>query len=61
MFSTIQQPIFSFIKSSEERTNTGLGQIKEFLSTQNHSQQILHSELNEFLNKYKKYQLKIKS
>jgi hypothetical protein len=53
MFSTIQQPIFSYIKSSEERTSSGLGQIKEFLSTQNHSQQLLHSELNEFLNKYK--------
>ena len=53
MFSNIQQPIFSYIKSSEDRTNTGLGQIKEFLSTQQHSQQLLHSELNEFLNKYK--------
>jgi hypothetical protein len=53
MFSTIQQPIFSCIKSSEDRTNSGLGQIKEFLTNQQHSQQILHSELNEFLNKYK--------
>jgi len=53
MFSTIQQPIFSYIKSSEDRTSTGLGQIKEFLSNQQQSQQMLHSELNEFLNKYK--------
>ena len=53
LFSTIQQPIFSYIKSSEDRTSTGLGQIKEFLSSQNHSQQLLHTELNEFLNKYK--------
>jgi hypothetical protein len=53
MFSTIQQPMFSFIKSSEDRTNLGLDQIKEFLTTQNQSQQLLHSELNDFLNKYK--------
>lgn len=53
MISTIQQPIFSFIQSSEERTNNGIQQLKEHLSNQNVNQQKLTSELNDFLNKYK--------
>jgi len=53
MISTIQQPIFTFIQSSEERTNTGIQQLKEHLSTQQNNQQKLTNELNDFLNKYK--------
>jgi hypothetical protein len=53
MISTIQQPIFSFIQSSEERTNNGIQQVKEHLSTQQINQQKLTTELNDFLNKYK--------
>ena len=53
MISTIQQPIFSFIQSSEERTNSGIQQVKEHLSIQQVNQQKLTSELNDFLNKYK--------
>ena len=53
MISTIQQPIFTFIQSSEERTNNGIQQLKEHLSTQQNNQQKLTNELNDFLNKYK--------
>ena len=53
MISTIQQPIFTFIQSSEDRTNTGLQQVKEHLSIQQTNQQKLTTELNDFLNKYK--------
>ena len=53
MVSNIQQPIFSFIQSSEERTTTGIQQIKDSASIQQHFQEKLTSELNEFLNKYK--------
>jgi hypothetical protein len=53
MISTIQQPIFSFIQSSEERTNTGIQQVKEHLTVQQTTQTKLTSELNDFLNKYK--------
>ena len=53
MISTIQQPIFSFIQSSEERTNNGIQQVREHLSTQQVNQQKLTGELNDFLNKYK--------
>jgi hypothetical protein len=53
MVSTIQQPIFNFIKSSEERTNTSVQQIKDNLSGQETTQNKLLTEMNEFLNKYK--------
>jgi hypothetical protein len=53
MISTIQQPIFSFIQSSEERTNTGIQNVKDNLITQQTINQKLTSELNDFLNKYK--------
>jgi len=53
MISTIQQPIFSFIQSSEERTNKGIHQVHEHLSTQQTTQLKLTNELNDFLNKYK--------
>lgn len=53
MISNIQQPIFSFIQSSEERTTTGIQQIKENVSIQNKFQEKLTAEMNEFLSKYK--------
>ena len=53
MISVIQQPIFTFLQSSEERTNSGIQQVKEFLSTQQVTQEKLTGELNDFLNKYK--------
>jgi hypothetical protein len=53
MITTIQQPIFSFIQSSEERTNTGIQQVKEHLSVNQNNQTKLTTELNDFLNKYK--------
>jgi hypothetical protein len=53
MISTIQQPIFTFIQSSEERTSTSLQQMKDGVLMQNHFQDKLTNELNDFLNKYK--------
>jgi hypothetical protein len=53
MITSIQQPIFSFIQSSEERTNTGIQQVKDHLSIHQNNQTKLTTELNDFLNKYK--------
>lgn len=53
MIANIQQPIFSVIQSSEERTTTNIQNIKEGITIQSHSQEKLTTELNEFLNKYK--------
>jgi hypothetical protein len=53
MLSTIQQPIFSSIQSSEERTTTGIQQIKENMVLQQSIQETLRNEMQDFLNKYK--------
>lgn len=53
MITNLQQPIFSFIQSSEERTNNNVQQIRDKLITQQMSQDTLTSEMQEFLNKYK--------
>ena len=53
MITTIQQPIFSFLQSSEERTNSGIQNVKDHLNAQHTTQQKLTTELNDFLNKYK--------
>jgi hypothetical protein len=53
MISAIQQPIFTFIQSSEERTTTNIQQIKEGYTIQTHFQEKLSNEISEFLNKYK--------
>ena len=53
MITTIQQPIFSFLQSSEERTSSGIQQVKEHLSINQNNQTKLTTELNDFLNKYK--------
>jgi hypothetical protein len=53
LFTSIQQPIFNYIQSSEERTSQGVQQIRENLCIQENTQQKLLQEMNEFLNKYK--------
>jgi len=53
MLSTIQQPIFSYIQSSEERTTSGIQQIKENIVLQQSIQETLRNEMQDFLNKYK--------
>lgn len=53
MILGIQQPLFSFIKSSEERTTTHIQDIRDKVSNQQAVQETLSSELNDFLNKYK--------
>jgi hypothetical protein len=53
MIVSLQQPIFSFIQSSEDRTNNNVQIIKDKLLSQQMSQDSLNIVLNEFLNKYK--------
>lgn len=53
MILTIQQPILTYIQSSEDRTTNSLRQIKEDATMRNHIQDKLTNELNDFLNKYK--------
>lgn len=53
MVMNIQQPIFTFIQSSEERTSSNIQQMKEKLTLQQNTQENLNNELNQFLNKYK--------
>jgi ACT domain-containing protein len=53
MIINLQQPIFSFIQSSEERTNTNVQQIRDKLITQQLAQENLNNGMQEFLNKYK--------
>lgn len=53
MIQNIQQPIFSFIQSSEERTTTNIQQMKDKLTSQQGTQEVLSNEMNVFLNKYK--------
>lgn len=49
----LQQPIFNYLQSSEERTSSNLIQLRDKLTTQQTSQESLQGEINEFLNKYK--------
>lgn len=53
MFSSIQQPIFNSIQSSEERTNSGIDKIKESILLNHSVQETLRNEMKDFLNKYK--------
>ena len=50
---TIQQPIYAFIQSSEQRTISDLQLLKDKLISQNTTQETLSVEIREFLNKYK--------
>jgi hypothetical protein len=49
----VQQPIYAFIQSSEQRTSNHLQGINEKLITHTAGQDTLSLELREFLNKYK--------
>jgi hypothetical protein len=49
----LQQPIFSYIQSSEERTMTGIQAITEKINAQHATSETLHGEMSTFLNKYK--------
>lgn len=53
MITNLQQPIFSFIQSSEERTNNNVQQIRDKIITQQLAQETLNNGMQEFLNKYK--------
>jgi len=53
MIVGLQQPIFSFIQSSEERTNNAIQQIRDKIILQQLAQDNLNQGMNEFLNKYK--------
>lgn len=53
MMISIQQPIISYINSSEERTNSNLAQLKDSVSHQNVTQSKLSLDINDFLGKYK--------
>lgn len=53
MINNLQQPIFSFIQSSEDRTNTNVQQIRDKIISQQLSQENLNNGMQEFLNKYK--------
>lgn len=53
MTTNLQQPIFSFIQSSEERTTTSIQQMKEKILSQQTANETLSTELGHFLNKYK--------
>jgi len=53
MILSIQTPIFSFINSSEERTISGIQQVKDGFIQQKLIQDKLTNELTDFLNKYK--------
>ena len=53
MINNLQQPIFTFIQSSEERTNNNVQQIRDKIISQQVSQETLNNGMQEFLNKYK--------
>ena len=53
MITHIQQPIFNYIQSSEERTNNGIQNIQEKLNTSHNNTSQLTNEISDFLNKYK--------
>jgi hypothetical protein len=53
MVSSIQNPIFTLIQSSEERTSSGIQKVKDEFIQQQLVQEKLTAELNDFLNKYK--------
>ena len=53
MITSMQQPIFSFIQSSEERTSNSVQQIRDKITYQQSSQESLNNGIHEFLNKYK--------
>jgi hypothetical protein len=53
MITSLQQPIYSFINSSEERINANLSSVKESSVNCQTSQEKLSNEIIDFLNRYK--------
>ena len=53
MLQNLQQPIYAFVASSEERINSNLGALKEISTASHTTQQKLSTDLNDFLNKYR--------
>jgi hypothetical protein len=53
MITSLQQPIYSFINSSEERINANLTSVKESSLMCQNSQEKLSTEIIDFLNRYK--------
>jgi hypothetical protein len=53
MIQNLQQPILTYIQSSEEKTSNNVQQIRDKLITQQLTQDMLNNNINEFLNKYK--------
>jgi len=53
MVLAIQQPIFQYIQTSEERTNQGIQQMREKFISQQGVQENLTNEMKDHLNKYK--------
>ena len=53
LVSLVYQPICAYIQSSEQRTTSQIESVKENISSQKQSNELLSSELNVFLNKYK--------
>jgi len=57
MLQNLQQPIYSFITSSEERINTNISNLKENNNNNNAVQTKILGELSEILNNYKQNSL----
>lgn len=53
MITNLQQPIFSLIQSSDDRTNNNIQQIRDKVTIQQLSQESLYVDIHDFLNKYK--------
>lgn len=53
LISNIQQPLFTCIQQTDDRTSSHLQSLRDKLITQQTSQDTLHAQLHEFLNKYK--------
>lgn len=53
LVTLVYQPICSYIQSSEQRTTSQIESVKENISSQKQSHELLSSELTVFLNKYK--------
>jgi hypothetical protein len=53
MLQNIQQPIYSFIASSEDRINTNINAMKESANVSQTVQTKVFSDLNDFMNKFR--------
>jgi len=53
MISQVQQPIMTYIQTSEDRTTSHIGQIRDKITEQHQTQLTINSEINSFFNKSK--------